>query len=78
MRSFKITLCSYKTEALRISVRATMCNGCLTIEGHDLGERVREFWLDDEYEYSYTFDQANTKRLLEMINGKSNHKIAWR
>ena len=75
MKSFKISLCSHETEKLIVIVRATMCNSRLTIEGHDLGKKVKEYWGDDDYEYSYTFD---TKRLLETINGKSSPQCALR
>ncbi len=68
MRDFNITLCSYKTDWINVSVWAKMENGVLTIAGEDYGKRVEQLWGDD-YEYFYNFDEPNTMRLLELIGG---------
>lgn len=67
-----LELCAYKTEELCTFVRAHLKNGKLTIEGQDLGDRLIPWIGDDEYEYFYCFDKANTEKLLKLltINGK--------
>ena len=48
-------------------LEAVLEQGKLTIQGHDIGKTVEEFWGEDEYEYWYEFDQENTEHLFKAI-----------
>ena len=63
----EITLCEYRTEELWVTVWARLKNGELTVEGQDLGDAPKKWFGDDEYEYFYFFDQANTDKLLKLL-----------
>ncbi len=63
----KIELYSHKTETLVEYVNAKIEDKCLTIEGHDMGASVEQFWGEDEYEYWYKFNKENTAKLRELL-----------
>lgn len=48
-------------------LEAVLEQGKFTIQGHDMGRTVEEFWGEDEYEYWYEFDQGNTEHLFKAI-----------
>ncbi len=63
----KIRLCDQKLERVSIYVEASILDGKLTISGQDIGPAVEEYFGDSDYEYFYSFDKANTKKLLEAL-----------
>lgn len=70
MKEFRdLVLCDYKSDKIWIIVRASLVQGALELAGHDLGDNVKNFWGDDDYEYWYRLDAKETKRLLKLIHG---------
>ena len=65
--AFGEKLCEYRSEKLWVTVWAYITDGKLTVEGQDLGDAPRTWFGDDEYEYFYYFDRANTKKLMEIL-----------
>ena len=63
----EINLCNYKSERVDIDVRACIEDGCLTIEGQDVGKSTKEFWGDSDYEYWYKFDKGATEKLCQLL-----------
>ena len=51
-------------------------SGTLQISGHDLGPCVEESWGDEDYEYWYSFDKANTEKLIAAIHGEEDPEAA--
>ena len=39
----------------------------LTIQGHDVGTKVENFWGDSDYEYWYEFDEWSTEQLFKYV-----------
>lgn len=64
---FEIDLCNYKSERVDVYVRAYIEDGCLIIEGQDLGKFVEEICGDSDYEYWYVFDKDATKKLCHIL-----------
>ena len=61
----KRNLCDERLEQVSIHVEASIGDGKLTISGQDIGPVVEEIFGDSDYEYFYSFDKANTRKLLE-------------
>ena len=77
MKSFKgLVLCNYHDERINIHVQADLQNGKLTLAGHDFGKTVEGVWGDSDYEYWYSLDRENTKKLLAVIHGEEDPKAA--
>ena len=77
MKDFSgLVLCEYQTDKLEVHVRADYCNGKLTISGQDLGEVVESAWGDSDYEYWYSFDKAETAKLITAIWGEDDFPAA--
>lgn len=60
-------LCDYKLNNVSVYVKASISGGELLISGQDLGSLVGEIFQDSDYEYFYSFDKENTKKLLESL-----------
>lgn len=60
-------LCEYRSEKLWVTVWAYITDGKLTVEGQDLGDAPKTWFGDDEYEYFYYFDRANTSKLMQIL-----------
>lgn len=41
--------------------------GQLVFEGYDIGERVKEIWGDVDYEYFYTIEPVEVKKLYSLL-----------
>ena len=65
-----LVLCDWKSQRVDVHVKASLSNGELTLSGQDLGPYVEEVWGDLDYEYWYSFDRENTKKLLSVIHGE--------
>lgn len=74
MNDFSIILCESYREQITIKIRASFQNGALRIFGHELGEDVDTFWGEDEYEYWYSFSEAETRKLIEILAVGENLK----
>ena len=71
-----LVLCEYHSARVDVHVRATLADGALTISGHDLGPFVEESWGDEDYEYWYKFDVANTEKLITALHGEDDPEAA--
>ncbi len=80
MQEFEdLVLCSYRDEKIDIYVTASLIDGTLKISGDDVGRNVEEIWDNDDYEYWYTLDKKDTKKLLQIIKaGKSPEEAILR
>jgi len=45
-------LFQFESDEIKVLVEAYFENGDLLIDGYDIGERVKEFWGDSDYEYT--------------------------
>jgi len=62
-----VTLCSEKSDRVSINVIAELIDNELLISGQDLGEACTVMIGNDEYEYFYSFDEENTRKLLNAL-----------
>ena len=77
MKDFRnLVLCDYRSKSVDVHVRANLTDGTLQISGHDLGPCVEESWGDKDYEYWYSFDKANTEKLIAAIHGEEDPEAA--
>ena len=59
----RITLYKYKDDKIKISMELYFNeNDQLIFDGYDIGERVKEYWGDSDYEYTYTIEPAEVKK----------------
>jgi hypothetical protein len=73
----KITLYKYKDEKIKISMELYFNeNDQLIFDGYDIGEKVKEFWGDSDYEYTYTIELKEVKKLFGILKVNSNDKRA--
>ena len=63
----KFVLCNETNNRVQMKIWAEIKNGCLNIEGQAFGTAVEECFYADEYEYFYSFDEKNTKRLITLL-----------
>ena len=70
-----IELCCHRTEALWVTVWAEIKDGKLTVSGQDLGQPVKEWFGGDEFEYSCSFDESNTRKLFSALSDSSSDPI---
>jgi hypothetical protein len=63
----KKTLCDENLGRASVYVEASITDGKLLISGQDIGSLVAEIFQDSDYEYFYSFDKKNTKKLLESL-----------
>jgi len=65
--NMKITLCDENLGHVSVHVEASVKDGELLISGQDFGSLVGEIFKDSDYEYFYSFNKENTKKLLETL-----------
>ena len=70
-----IELYCHRTEALWVTVWAEIKDGKLTVSGQDLGQPVKEWFGSDEFEYSCSFDELNTRKLFSALSDSSSDPI---
>lgn len=63
----RVVLCNEYVNGIFRHVDARIENGCLEIEGEDLGSGVPGGY--GEYEYFYSFDEQQTKKLATLLTG---------
>ena len=63
----RIVLCSDYLNGIARNVEAFIKDGCLEIEGQDLGAGV--LGGDEEYEYFYSFNDTETKKFAKILIG---------
>ena len=71
----EIELCCHRTEALWVTVWAEIKDGKLTVSGQDLGQPVKEWFGSDEFEYSCSFDESNTRKLFSALSESGSDPI---
>jgi hypothetical protein len=65
----KVSLFKMKNERISISIDLYFdANGRLILEGYDIGPQVDEFFGDSDYEYSYSIDPEEVKKLYDLLN----------
>lgn len=68
----KFVLCSNNNNAIETFVDAQIINNKLTITGK---EYYKKAIADNNYEYSFTFDERNTNKVFEIINMSEFKKL---
>lgn len=63
----KVVLCEDSGPDFSTLITAEVRKGCLILRGKDQGPSMLAFLGVDCYEYSYTFDEENTKKLFEAL-----------
>ncbi len=63
----KITLCDENLGHVSVHVEASIKDGELLISDQDFGSLVGEIFKDSDYEYFYSFNKENTKKLLKTL-----------
>ena len=71
----EIELYCHRTEALWVTVWAEIKDGKLTVSGQDLGQPVKEWFGGDEFEYSCSFDESNTRKLFSAFSENGSDPI---
>jgi len=71
----KITLCDENLGRVSVHVEASIRDGELLISGQDIGSLVGEIFKDSDYEYYYSFDKENTKKLLKTLQPDANQDM---
>ena len=61
-------LCEEANERVRAKVWCKIVGGCMSVEGQDLGLAPMDSFGADEYEYFYDWDEANTEKLISLLN----------
>ena len=64
----KRTLYFLENEDIRIEITAGFEGGQLVIEGYDIGQFVKEWWGDADYEYSMTLPEESVAELRHILN----------
>ena len=64
---FSITICDEELEQVKVTVKATLKFGKLTVSGQDIGPLCNELFGDSDYEYAYIFDEENTSKLAASL-----------
>ena len=70
-----IELYRHETDALWVNVWAEIKDGKLTVSGQDLGQPVKEWFGGDEFEYSCSFDESNTRKLFSALSENGSDPI---
>ena len=71
----EIELYCHRTEALWVTVWAEIKGGKLTVSCQDLGQPVKEWFGGDEFEYSCSFDELNTRKLFSAFSENGSDPI---
>ena len=65
----KITLFEHKDAKIHISMVLYFNeDGQLVFDGYDIGAKVKDFWGDYDYEYSYTIEPEEANKLYKILN----------
>ena len=72
----EIELYCHRTESLWVTVWAEIKDGKLTVQGQDLGGTVGAwFGGSDEFEYSCSFDEMNTRKLFSILSENGSDPV---
>lgn len=63
----RVVLCEDTSPDFSTLITAEVRKGCLILKGKDQGPSVLSFLGVDRYEYSYSFDEENTKKLFDAL-----------
>ncbi len=64
----RAVICDERTPRVKVKVWAEVRDGCLNVEGFDMGKAVEEFFGAEDYEYTYSFDAPNTTRIFVLLS----------
>jgi hypothetical protein len=64
----KVTLYSFSSEYIRITIEAWFEDDTLVVEGYDIGKRVQEAWGDSDYEYSVKVKPGEVEKLYKLFS----------
>ena len=77
MKDFSgLVLCSYSDERVSVCVSAGVSCGRLRISGEECGKATKDFWGSSDYEYGYSFDEAETEKLFQALGAADDPEKA--
>lgn len=62
-----VTLYHHETTDIKIDIEARFEGDTLVIDGYDIGERVKDYWGDSDYEYSITIPPNSVNELYSLL-----------
>jgi hypothetical protein len=69
-----ITLYHHEATDIKVDVEARFKGDTLLIDGYDIGERVKEYWGDSDYEYSITIPPKSVLQLYDLLMIRSGDR----
>lgn len=73
----KVLLYGFSNEVISISMLLYFDEeGQLIFDGYDYGKRVKEFWGDSDFEYTYTIVPAEVEKLYPLLQVRPGDKNA--
>jgi hypothetical protein len=69
-----ITLYTFQSDDIRISIEAYFDGDNLVIDGYDIGKRVEEYWGDSDYEYVLTIPSPSVDFLFRYFEVSDNSR----
>ncbi|MDC8004830.1 hypothetical protein POV27_12270 [Aureisphaera galaxeae] len=73
----KITLYEFESPSIKISMEIYFNeNNQLIFDGYDIGETVKDLMGDSDYEYYYTIEFEEVKKIAALLGADINDKMA--
>jgi hypothetical protein len=63
----RVWLFQFKSDEIRVEIEAYFEGENLIIEGYDIGETVKKYWGDSDYEYSTTVRKTEVGKLSSVL-----------
>jgi hypothetical protein len=71
---YGITLFRLENPGIKVTVEARFDDENLIIDGYDIGETVKKYWGDSDYEYTTTIRAGEVVKLYPLFNVKAGDK----
>jgi hypothetical protein len=62
-----VILYQFRNDNISIQIEARFENGDLVVEGYDIGNTVKEYWGDSDYEYEVRVRKRNLELLCKAL-----------
>jgi hypothetical protein len=70
----RITLYQFNSDFISIDIQAYFQEENLVIEGYDIGQNVKDYWGDGDYEYSTLISPLEVKKLYTLMEVREGDK----
>jgi hypothetical protein len=71
---YRVTLFHIDTPEIKVDIQAYFENENLIIEGYDIGQRVKDWFGDSDYEYKTTIFEKEVKKLYPLMQVREGDK----